>query len=678
MSASLHHVIAPYLKRIVLSLFLFFIIYSYVYGGSISLQWLPVDEPDLDGYKLYYGKSSGNYTDVKDVGNVTTYTLENLSECTRYYIVVTAYDTSGNESDRSNEVAGLPKPIITSVLPSSAEQGRKLTVKIDGFNFENGATVQTSNPGIAVLSTTYVSCAQLQSEFSISETAGTGLSDIDVVNPDGIYGRASLAFEVTVSIPPEVTGTAPADGATNVPVNVHPEISFSEAIDHATISTSTVILLDETGSQVAQAANSPSLNSEGTIATISPLDILNYDSIYKIKVVGGVNGIKDLAGHPMVNDVIQNTGFTTILEANSPVISNVNASNILSTTADINWDTDEPSDSMVEYKPSGSSYYRQTEVGPEMVTSHLVTLTGLEPDTLYEYHVISKDESGNSSSSNPDDTFQTAVNPYSYIYVETEEGEIVSPMQVGNSHNPPAFCEKYVYTAQGAGNNYSENPGGRGIYDFYVPHDGPYNLWLRVYASNSSHSSFSVKVNSDPSSTISASQYGSWEWVKGQSYSLMQGLNHLEIGHRDEQAEADRILFTDDADFVPSELPGDDRTAPRSVSSFSAAPGNGKNTLSWINPPESDFKKTIVRYRTDGKYPKHPEDGFPVCVKPGEPLANDTYSHNGLTSKQTYYYSAFAIDGDKNASVESAAAGTPHGKDPPGQVRNNRRKDKKK
>jgi hypothetical protein len=63
---------------------------------------------DLGGYKVYYGLSSGNYTNSLDVGNVTTYKIYNLTPGT-YYFAVTAYDTSGNESDYSNEVSRIIK-----------------------------------------------------------------------------------------------------------------------------------------------------------------------------------------------------------------------------------------------------------------------------------------------------------------------------------------------------------------------------------------------------------------------------------------------------------------------------------------------------------------------------------------------------------------------------------------
>ncbi len=62
---------------------------------------------DLAGYKVYYGTSSGSYSEAIDVGNVTTYDLTNMTDGLTYYFTVTAYDTSGNESDYSNEISKL-------------------------------------------------------------------------------------------------------------------------------------------------------------------------------------------------------------------------------------------------------------------------------------------------------------------------------------------------------------------------------------------------------------------------------------------------------------------------------------------------------------------------------------------------------------------------------------------
>jgi hypothetical protein len=92
-------------------------------AGQAILSWTPPTTnsdgtplTDLGGYKAYAGKTSGNYSIVKDVGNVTTYTVTTLTEG-KWYFAVTAYDTSGNESGYSNEVSK------TIAIPPTAPTG---------------------------------------------------------------------------------------------------------------------------------------------------------------------------------------------------------------------------------------------------------------------------------------------------------------------------------------------------------------------------------------------------------------------------------------------------------------------------------------------------------------------------------------------------------------------------
>jgi len=72
--------------------------------AQATLMWDPNTEADLAGYKIYYGYSSNNYEYSVDVGDQTTYTLTGLDPDATYYIAATAYNTSGYESDFSNEV----------------------------------------------------------------------------------------------------------------------------------------------------------------------------------------------------------------------------------------------------------------------------------------------------------------------------------------------------------------------------------------------------------------------------------------------------------------------------------------------------------------------------------------------------------------------------------------------
>lgn len=78
-------------------------------GYSLKVAWTANTEADLAGYKVYWGTTSGTYTNSLNVGNVTSYTIPGLTEGTRYYITVTAYDTDGNESAKSIEATGTPK-----------------------------------------------------------------------------------------------------------------------------------------------------------------------------------------------------------------------------------------------------------------------------------------------------------------------------------------------------------------------------------------------------------------------------------------------------------------------------------------------------------------------------------------------------------------------------------------
>lgn len=85
-------------------------------GGTVSLaatlSWSPVttntdgsELTELAGYRVHYGTESGNYTVSVDIADPTAASavIANLQAGTIYYFAVTAYDTSGNQSEYSNE-----------------------------------------------------------------------------------------------------------------------------------------------------------------------------------------------------------------------------------------------------------------------------------------------------------------------------------------------------------------------------------------------------------------------------------------------------------------------------------------------------------------------------------------------------------------------------------------------
>lgn len=88
--------------------------------GIVTLEWEANSEVDLAGYRLYQSKEHGVYplTPIVDIPlpieGTPTHKVESLLEDERYFWVVTAYDSTGNESEYSNEVTTIikipPKP----------------------------------------------------------------------------------------------------------------------------------------------------------------------------------------------------------------------------------------------------------------------------------------------------------------------------------------------------------------------------------------------------------------------------------------------------------------------------------------------------------------------------------------------------------------------------------------
>lgn len=77
-------------------------------ANSATLSWDSNTEPDIAGYRVYYGTSPGNYLQPKGSGIVVGgigYVVSGLESGVRYYFSVTAYDTSGNESGYALEVS---------------------------------------------------------------------------------------------------------------------------------------------------------------------------------------------------------------------------------------------------------------------------------------------------------------------------------------------------------------------------------------------------------------------------------------------------------------------------------------------------------------------------------------------------------------------------------------------
>jgi hypothetical protein len=75
-----------------------------VRAAEVTLAWDPNPEPSVQGYRVYFGKASGFYTNVLDVGNRTDCVIPGLDAGTTYFFACTAYSATGDESNFSGEI----------------------------------------------------------------------------------------------------------------------------------------------------------------------------------------------------------------------------------------------------------------------------------------------------------------------------------------------------------------------------------------------------------------------------------------------------------------------------------------------------------------------------------------------------------------------------------------------
>jgi parallel beta-helix repeat protein len=91
-----------------------------VNGTQVTLKW---NAPNSTGnssimnYRIFWGtSSSGNYTEFKAIGNLTTYTFTNLTRNVRYYFTVSAINSIG-EGPKSNEASAIIEQKNKELIP---------------------------------------------------------------------------------------------------------------------------------------------------------------------------------------------------------------------------------------------------------------------------------------------------------------------------------------------------------------------------------------------------------------------------------------------------------------------------------------------------------------------------------------------------------------------------------
>src|SRR5215211_747217 len=234
---------------------------------------------------------------------------------------VTATDAAGNESAKRtvHVTVNDSPPTITS--PQNNTYYSDGSFSVSG-SAEAGSTVELFEDTTSrefeggVLRHTHSSTVESRGTIKADSSSGawsialSGVSEgphtyfAKATGAEGNTSSASNSVTVTVEkAAPTVSAVYPADGATRADRQISIVASFSEPMDPATFITSTVTLVKE-GTTTPISARVGYYESNGYYkAWLSPPYeqgfYLDANTKYTVKIKGGTNGVKDLAGHQL-------------------------------------------------------------------------------------------------------------------------------------------------------------------------------------------------------------------------------------------------------------------------------------------------------------------------------------------------------------------------------------------
>jgi hypothetical protein len=269
---------------------------------SANLTWTASADPTVTGYNIYYGGTSGQYTNSLSVAAITNAVVPELAEGVTYFFAAKAHNASGSESPFSNEAifCGLtvaPNTAIAQAVFSTNESGDSLTFSL-GTNAPAGASIDATNgvfnwvPGLDYASTTNAITVTITDNTSTNLSTSATL--LVVVTDYLQVGLVSTAVQLNQTGVLPIT-LAASDDPSNVQITLDwpssqlgtPTLTFNAPATAGSVQVqnSTVVV------SLQIAANQPFTNS-ATIAQLSFRPPAGQPSAFVPVVATSISGAK--------------------------------------------------------------------------------------------------------------------------------------------------------------------------------------------------------------------------------------------------------------------------------------------------------------------------------------------------------------------------------------------------
>jgi hypothetical protein len=182
-------------------------------------------------------------------------------------------------------IAGVPA--VTLINPNTIQPTQTESVSVTGVftNWVSGTTKANFGPGIAVGGATAgtfgpvtVNSATSLTASLVTSSATTGLRTVQIqTGSQTLTVNNGIDVETCNGTAPTILHSSPANDASNVPLNVQPQIQFSVPMNRSTFSLgntspATIFFYDNTTGK--EIPGTISLDASGTIATIIPSEVL--------------------------------------------------------------------------------------------------------------------------------------------------------------------------------------------------------------------------------------------------------------------------------------------------------------------------------------------------------------------------------------------------------------------
>ena len=234
----------------------------------------------------------------------TSYTFASAGTKTLY---AWAKDAAGNVSaSRSATVtitlSDTTPPTVTSfTVPSTATT---LTVPITALSATDnvavtGYLVNESAATPSPSATGWSGTPQASYTFTTAGSKTLYAWARDAVGNVSASRSASVVITLPDGTPPTVTSSSPSNGATGVNTGTTVSVTFSEAMNPATITPTNFELRSASGALVSAGLT---YNAGSNTATLAPTSPLGNSATYTARVKGGSGGVADMAGNPLGAD----------------------------------------------------------------------------------------------------------------------------------------------------------------------------------------------------------------------------------------------------------------------------------------------------------------------------------------------------------------------------------------